>query len=597
MKGAPCSDQFDDIYFSREDGVEETRHVFLNSNNLPQAWERKDAFVIAETGFGTGLNFLSAWKLFEETADKGQTLDFISVEKYPLTPDFIKDALQQWDEYFEGRLDILCENYPLRVAGCHRVKINAQITLTLIFDDIADAFPQLDAHVDCWFLDGFTPSKNPDMWSSDVFEQMARLSNAEASYATFTAAGDVRRGLSAAGFSVDKIKGYGHKRDMIAGKFLAKTSVSAPMCQTPKPKRIAIIGGGMAGTSCAYVLKQYGFDPVIYEAADHLAAGASGSLRGLYNPRFTAKRGDISNFFAPAYAQFTALMRKVGGQVDHNPCGALHLMDTSEKDKRFRSLIDHWGWDVAHARILNSEEASEIAGVPVNCEALYLPDSGSVASTKICEYYARDIDVHLNTKIENLTEIEADAIILCNAASAKKLTGLDWLPLETVRGQVSVFKEVSTSASLKCNIHYGGYMSAAMDGFHVSGATFQKWHEHTDILEEDHEANIENLKLALPVFAEEEFKVNDGWAGLRTTSPDRLPLIGAVPNMPHVYISTAFGSHGLVASLAAAHYLSDILRDGVKSLPINTAKMLNPQRFIDRALRKSGKLQKNTAKS
>lgn len=596
MKGAPCSEQFDDIYFSRKDGVEETRHVFLNSNNLPQAWEGKDSFVIAETGFGTGLNFLSAWKLFEETASDGQTLDFISVEKYPLTPEFIKDALQQWDEYFEGRLDILCENYPLRIAGFHRVKINSKITLTLIFEDIADAFPQLEASVDCWFLDGFMPSKNPDMWSIGVFEQMARLSNAQASYATFTAAKHVRCGLSDAGFSVEKIKGYGYKRDMIAGKFLTKNSASASVRKIIKSKRIVIIGGGLAGTSCAYVLKQYGFDPIIYEAGDHLAAGASGSSRGMYNPRFTARRGDISNFFAPAYAQFITLAGKFSNNIEHNPCGALHLMDTPEKKKRFKSLIDHWGWDEAHARIVSAEEASDIAGVNINSEALFLPDSGSVKPTEICKYYARDIEVNLNTKIEDLANIDADAIILCNAVGAKKFTNLEWLPLESVRGQVSVFNETKLTAKLKCNIHYGGYVSAAMDGVNVIGATFQKWHDHTDVVDEDHKMNIENLKSALPALEDEDLTAHTGWAGLRTTSPDRLPLVGAVPNMPNVYISTSFGSHGIVASLSAAHYLADLLRDGVKSLPVNTAKMLNPQRFIDRTLRKSGKFRKYTAK-
>jgi len=219
MKGAPRSDQFDDIYFSAEDGLAETKHVFLGGNGLPQAWQGKKSFTICETGFGTALNFLSAWKLFEETANEGQTLDFISFEKYPLTPEVIKEALSPWADHFGERIERLCAEYPLRIAGFHRIKISSQITLTLIFDDVNDAISQLMASVDCWFLDGFTPAKNPDMWSETLFQNMARLSKNGATFSTFTAAGDVRRGLASAGFSVEKQKGYGRKRDMIAGNF------------------------------------------------------------------------------------------------------------------------------------------------------------------------------------------------------------------------------------------------------------------------------------------------------------------------------------------------------------------------------------------
>jgi len=295
MKGAPRSEQFDDIYFSVENGLEETAHVFLQGNNLPDAWVAKDNFVIAETGFGTGLNFLSAWKLFEETSKPLQRLDFISIEKYPLTPEVIKEALKPWQEYFGERIDSFLSQYPIRVAGFHRIQINSQITLTLIFDDIHEALPELDAAVDCWFLDGFTPAKNPDMWSEAVFEQMARLSKASASYATFTA--------------------------------LAHGT------------RIAIIGAGLAGTSCAYVLKQYGYNPVIYEASDKIAAGASGNNLGLYNPRFTAQRDEISGFYVPAYAQIIRLGQKAGDVVDYNPTGALHLINKEEKAKRFSYYV------------------------------------------------------------------------------------------------------------------------------------------------------------------------------------------------------------------------------------------------------------------
>lgn len=582
MKGAPVSDQFDDIYFSAEDGVAETQHVFLQGNDLPAQWQEKKSFVIAETGFGTGLNFLSAWKLFEESTDKNQHLDFISIEKYPVTSDFIKDALAPWDDYFRERLDILCDLYPIRINGFHRIQVTAQITLTLIFDDVHDALEELDAQVDCWFLDGFMPAKNPNMWSDNLYNQMARLSHSETSYATFTAAGDVRRGLAKAGFSVEKKPGFGRKRDMISGVYTDGSSKEVPS----KPKSVAIVGGGLAGTACAYVLNAYGFDVVLYEAADHLAAGASGNSTGFYNPRFTAQRDEISNFFAPAYAHIIRVAQQAGVEIDYNPCGALHLINAPEKEKRFAAMVEKWGWHDDHVQMLNQDQASDIAGIKLHQGALYLPDSGSVTPRKLCDFYTKDVDVQLNTYIDDLNNIDADVVILCNAQAVQKFSPLSWLPLEKVRGQVSVIEETSVTKNLKCNVHYGGYMSPSLSGIHMVGATFQKWFDHTKVIEEDHGRNIENLKNSLPVLEGESFNIKSGWAGLRTASKDRFPIIGPVPAKENVYVATAFGSHGIVGSIVGAHYLADLIRNGPRSLPISSTKALNPFRFVERERKK-----------
>lgn len=215
----PRSEIFDDIYFSPEDGLAETAHVFLHGNMLPQSWLEKPRFTIAETGFGTGLNFFSVWKLFEETKQDGQCLDFISVEKYPLHASQIEEYLKPWSEYFEGRVEKLCTHYPAIIPGFHRLQLTPFVTLTLIFDDANAALARIEAAVDCWFLDGFKPSSNPDMWSEKVFAEMARLSKPGAKLATFTSAGFVRRGLAAAGFSVEKVRGFGTKREMTIGVF------------------------------------------------------------------------------------------------------------------------------------------------------------------------------------------------------------------------------------------------------------------------------------------------------------------------------------------------------------------------------------------
>ncbi len=212
MKGAPRSKIFDDVYFSAEDGLEETRHVFLAGNNLPEAWAGRGRFTIAETGFGTGLNFLAVWKLFAETAIPGQSLEFISFEKYPLSAAEMKQALSIWDEELKEYADALCAAYP--ADG----RIAQNVTLRLIIGDVNEELPKLETPVDCWFLDGFRPSSNPEMWTEAVFENMARLTVSGGTFATFTSAGFVRRGLQAAGFEVSKVRGFGRKREMSVGR-------------------------------------------------------------------------------------------------------------------------------------------------------------------------------------------------------------------------------------------------------------------------------------------------------------------------------------------------------------------------------------------
>nr|WP_256470340.1 tRNA (5-methylaminomethyl-2-thiouridine)(34)-methyltransferase MnmD [Sneathiella marina] len=217
----PVSREFDDLYFSAENGLAESAFVFLAGNNLPHGWQQKSRFVIGETGFGTGLNFLAAWKLFDETAAPPHTLDFISFEKYPLRSEIIRPHLQPYSAGFDGRLQKLLDRYPPIIPGFHRLVLSERVTLTLIFEDVNAAIPKLDTAgdmaVDAWFLDGFKPATNPDMWHPALFAQMARLSRKGTRLSTYTAAGQVRRDLAAAGFTVQKAPGFGRKRHMTTG--------------------------------------------------------------------------------------------------------------------------------------------------------------------------------------------------------------------------------------------------------------------------------------------------------------------------------------------------------------------------------------------
>ncbi len=215
----PVSEVFGDVYFSKDNGLAESRYVFLENNFLPERWQSFEGreFTILETGFGTGLNFMVTWLLWQQKAPTNLRLHYISIEKFPLHRDSIAKALSFWPE-IKDLADEFLNKYPELSVGSHEINlVNDRIKLTLMFGDVAEVMHEVDAQVDCWFLDGFAPSKNPDMWQDNLYQNMARLTNSGGTFATFTAAGFVKRGIESAGFLVAKVRGFGRKRDMLRG--------------------------------------------------------------------------------------------------------------------------------------------------------------------------------------------------------------------------------------------------------------------------------------------------------------------------------------------------------------------------------------------
>ena len=215
LEGAvPCSTRFDDPYYSKHDGLAETRHVFLAGNGLSERFSTCSHFTIAELGFGTGLNFLATLQLWNETAPASTKLDFFSFELFPMATHDMAAALAAWPELVTLTKPLL-EAWESRNARIDTLEMKAgSINLTVFFGDANSRLPQTDFSADAWFLDGFSPAKNPELWNEDLMKEVFRHVRPGGTLATYSAAGWVRRNLEATGFLTARQPGHAGKRQM-----------------------------------------------------------------------------------------------------------------------------------------------------------------------------------------------------------------------------------------------------------------------------------------------------------------------------------------------------------------------------------------------
>lgn len=339
--------------------------------------------------------------------------------------------------------------------------------------------------------------------------------------------------------------------------------------------RVKIIGGGLAGTACAYVLKTRGHDVTLFEQSDTLASGASGNRVGLYNPRFTAEFCPQAEFYSSAFFHALSLFSSFE-QIGWVPCGALHLVTDEKKARRFPKTLENWGWGQDDMQMLTLAQASAASGIEIQSEALYLPRSGVVSPERLCQRYAQDIEVRLNVKTQDISSQDFDCTILACAIRAKEFPHASNIPLKPVRGQVSFVKATKASSSLRTTIGYGGYIAPAFDGMHCLGSTFQPWLDHDRIEDRDDLDNLQKLHAAVSSLGDIN-EIQGHRAGVRTTTKDHFPVIGALAE--DVFISAGHGSHGILSSLMGAYIVADLIEGKGNIASDRVLGALNPLRF------------------
>ena len=636
--GSPESATFGDIYFSSEDGLAETRHVFLTSNRLPEAWADTEHYTIAETGFGTGLNFLATLALWKETCTAGQKLNFVSVEGFPLAPDDLARALKQWPE-LASVAELLISRYLLPSRGSHLLSFPNNVTLTLIEDEALPALKGLDASVDAWFLDGFSPSSNPDMWSDALFKEIARLSKEGTRFATFTAAGAVRRGLSAQGFAVEKIRGFGRKREMLVGQFeqAIATKPNAPWYQrAPQTshEKVAIIGAGVAGLSTKAALSRVSISASVFDGTG-MGSGASGNPEALFMPRMAADASAEGQFHIAAYLHMQRWLKQLPSPHKSNifrDCGVLQLARTPGDAKRFETIAKRDLLPPGHLEFIPATDLNGRAGFETGLPALFFPKGGVIRPSTLLEYLNADNavhpkDIHSIQKEGNQWSLfdpegklimRADTCVLANGADIAAFPQTSWLPLEPVLGQLSYLPRHALPPQPHALVA-GHYLISHEDGSALTGATYEVRGaanaSHTPT-QTGHRRNLDALSEAVPAFSDLLGALDpaelSGRVALRCQVPDRVPFAGPAPDHaaylegydrlrhgdrfadypPAPYHSGLFligglGARGFATALLLGEHLAAQISGAPLPLPSNMLEAVHPARFIIRALRKN----------
>lgn len=609
--GTPISDSFEDVYFSNNNGLHETQYVFLKQNNLPERWliHDRDFFVIAETGFGTGLNFLATWHAFchyRETNPEGKVtrLHFISFEKFPLTKLDLKQALAVWPE-----LSLLSEQlisaYPYAVPGCQRLRFDGgAVVLDLWLGDINELLPQVyepaGGLADVWFLDGFAPSKNPDMWTENLFSQIYRLSRPLTTLSTFTAAGFVRRGLADAGFVMSKVVGHGEKRSMLTGRSQkTKTHV-----KTLPVRSIAIVGGGIASACLTYLLTQRGYQVELFCADMDVAEGASGNPQGAIYPLLHQPDDLLSQFFVSAFHFCQHLLNNIhkNEMLNHDWCGVL-LKDIDEKSSQ------------KNIELLNAGFPIEL--IQSHIDGAFFPQGGWVVPTELVktlfQLSANNglLKQHKNCEIISLQKMtdhwelinkdgirwSASQVVLANGVDVTMFEQTTSLPITPMRGQISTLLASEYDAISSYVVCGDGYIVPALDGKQVIGATYVRNDMTRDIRDSEHEENKAKMQRTVSQDVS-TYTILSGRAAIRGVTRDHFPLIGGLRSaetlqitgsqmpksgwLPEIgsglFILAGLGSRGLCSAPLSAEIAAALLLQEPLPCSLSTLRNIDPQR-------------------
>jgi len=578
---SPRSPRFDDRYHAPYGAFEQAAHVFLGGNGLPARWQARTAFTILETGFGLGNNFLATWAAWRADAQRSARLRFISIEKHPLRQDDLRRALAGSSQ--PELATQLCQAWPPLTPDMHLLSFDGgRVELLLVLGDAGERLRQIVASVDAFYLDGFAPDRNPQMWSPGIFKALSRLAAPGATAATWSASRTVREGLQQAGFAWRAADGIGGKRHITLARFEPRAPLRKPVARTgdARARRVAIVGGGLAGAACAQALAREGLQCTVLDRHALPASGASGNVAGLFHGVFHPEDGMHARAHrAAALAARDAAARAIAAGVAGQDTALLRLVPEQADAAPLLAQLARSGLPPDYLQAWRPDQVQAAGGPP--CAAWFYPGGGWISPAELTRWWLATEGVTWQGGID-VSRLErhddgwhlfdangallasADAVVFANAADATALwaratdasgralaADSHWVaPLATTRGQVSIV--AADTPGLRPPRHPiagSGYALTLTDGAVMCGATSTADDPDAAIRLADHAHNLRQLaaatgsrlqapaiasaddfeQLAAALGAEGRLQGRVGW---RATPADRLPLIGAVPLQP-----------------------------------------------------------------
>ncbi len=590
--GVPYSRAYGDIYHSADGGVGQAQHVFVQGCGLPDAWRGRDGFVVLETGFGTGLNFLATWAAWRSDPVRCGRLHFLSVEKHPFRAADLATLHAQWPEFAPLSRELLA-NWPMLTPGFHRIALDGgRVQLTLMLGDALDCLPQVQASVDAFYLDGFAPDCNADLWRPEVFDALARLARPGAVAATYTVTTTVRQGLVQAGFVCEKRAGYGRKRHCLRARFSGeRIRVDAAL-----PRHVAVVGAGVAGAAVAHALASRGIAVTVLERAAAPAQAASGNPVAIFRPVISRDDNRATRFTRAAFLHDLRAWTALGGRVEWSRCGVLHLAGNAEAAARQRQALANTEPPAEFARWVELDAARELANWPVDAPGVFYPTAGWIVPGSLCRAWLDHPSIHVRTgcavaRVQAATRgwqlldddggvmAEADAVVLANARDALTLAAGPTWPLEPVRGQITRLPPGSLP-EIQRVIAREGYVAPGTTQ-PVVGATYE--HDDYDLAPRAASdlANLARLETMLPgAGARFAIEAVSGRASLRASLPDRLPIVGAVDGQAGLFVAAGYASRGVVWAGLLGEMLADSMTRQPLPLEAELVRAIAPGRFI-----------------
>jgi tRNA 5-methylaminomethyl-2-thiouridine biosynthesis bifunctional protein len=514
----------------------------------------------------------------------------LSVEKHPFRVDDLARLHAQWPQFSALSQELLA-NWPVLTPGFHRIALDGgRVQLTLMLGDAADCLSQIEAGVDAFYLDGFAPDRNADLWQPGLFETLARLARSGAMAATYTVAAPVRQGLTQAGFACEKRAGYGRKRHCLSARFAGRSQWDAPAV----PQHVVVVGAGVAGSAAAHALAQRGIGVTVLERAAAPAQAASGNPVGVFRPLIARDDNYAARLTRAAFLLDLRAWATLQG-IEWARCGVLHLVKHADAAAKQQQALAATAPPAAYARWVELDEARKLANWPVAMPGVFYPSAGWVVPASLCRAWLDHPLIQLRTgcEVARLQPVangwqlldrdggvlaEADAVVLANARDAlERLPGQVW-PLNTVRGQITQLPSASLPEIGRV-IAREGYVAPGA-GQLLVGATYEHDDDDTTPRAASDLANLARLEAILPGAGERlAGAALSGRASLRATLPDRLPIVGAVDDYAGVYVAAGYASRGVVWAGLLGEALADRISGQPLPLEAELMRAIAPGRF------------------